>query len=418
MVERLRKIGFAKLTSVEDALEKLFSNIKFLEGESIETPKALNRIISDDIKSQINVPGFDKSAMDGYAVVAEDTFGASTSNPKYVKKVGKIEIGEDTDLELKKGEAIRISTGAMIPNGADAIVKIEDTDIDENDKISIFNPVAPGKNVAKEGEDIQKGNVILEKGTELKAEHIALLCSQGIDKIEVRKKPNISVFATGDELVEIGNPLGKSQIYNSNTPMIANLVRTYGGEVVLETTLKDDKSIIIQNLNEALKNSDIVLFTGGTSVGTQDYLPEVVNDHAEILTHGVAMRPGEPILMAHKNDKLIFCLPGTPVAAYVGFIKFAGPALRKMMDAKNTDPRKELIAEMDKDIPVSRMGYLHYLRVQLERKEEDKIIASSVRLKGSGIITSLTKSDGIVEISKEQEGIKAGEKVIVKILPS
>ncbi|MBD3195611.1 MAG: hypothetical protein GF317_11175 [Candidatus Lokiarchaeota archaeon] len=415
MIERLRKIGFAKLTSVEEALEKLFAKIKIINSKEIETLKALNWIIAEDIESQINVPSFDKSAMDGYAVVAEDTFGASPSNPKYVNKVGKIEIGEDSDLKLKKGEAIRISTGAMIPDGADAVVKIEDTEIDEDDKIRIFNPVAPGKNMAKEGEDIQKEQIIIDKGTELKAEHIALLCSQGIDKIKVRKKPNVSVFATGDELVEIGNPLGKSQIYNSNTPMIANLVRTYGGEVILEATLKDNKSLITQNLTDALKSSDIVLFTGGTSVGTQDYLPEIVSKNADILTHGVAMRPGEPILIAHKDEKLILCLPGTPVAAYVGFIKFAGPALRKMMGAMETDPRREIIAEMDKDVPVSRMGYLHHLRVQLKQNEH-KFIASSVRLKGSGIITSLTKSDGIVEISKEQEGIKAGEKVVVKVL--
>lgn len=415
MVERLRKIGFAKLTSVEDALNKLFSNLTQVRTEKIETPKALNRILAESIESKINVPGFDKSAMDGYALVAEDTFGASPRNPKKIIRVGKIEIGEASDLNLKKGEAIRISTGAMIPEDADAVVKIEDTEIDENNEITIFNPVAPGKNVAKQGEDIHKGEKILNKGTDLKSEHIALLCSQGIDSIKVFLKPKVSVFATGDELVEIGNPLKRGQIYNSNTPMIANLVRTYGGEVILEATLKDDKTLITQHLNNAIETSDIVLFTGGTSVGTQDYLPEIVNENATVLTHGVAMRPGSPILMARKDKTIIFCLPGTPVAAYVGFIKFAGPALRKMMDAKRTDPRKELIAEMDKDVPVSRMGYLHYLRVELDRKG-DEIIASSVRLKGSGIITSLTKSDGIVEISKEQEGLKAGEKVLVKIL--
>jgi len=416
MVERLRKIGFAKLTSVEDALDLLFSNTKTVNTEEIDTPKALNRIIAEDIESEIDVPGFDKSAMDGYALIAEDTFEASPNNPKFVKKVGKIEIGEASDLSIKRGEAIRISTGAVIPNGGDAVVKIEDTEIEENNIIKIYNPVAPGKNVAKQGEDIHKEEIILKKGTELKAEHIALLSSQGIPKILIRKRPRVSVFATGDELVEIGEPLSKSQIYNSNTPMIANLVRTYGGEIISEATVKDDKSFITEKMLQAIPSSDIVIFTGGTSVGTQDYLPEVVNENANVLTHGVAMRPGEPILIAHKNETLIFCLPGTPVAAYVGFLKFAGPAIRKMMGAKETDPRKELIAEIDKDIPVSRMGYLHYLRVYLEIKE-DKIIARSVRLKGSGIITSLTNSDGIIEISKEQEGLKAGEKILVKLLP-
>jgi molybdenum cofactor synthesis domain-containing protein len=415
MVERLRKIGFSRLISVEDALNKLFSVIEPIRAKEIDTTKALHRIIAEDIESKIDVPPFNRSAMDGYAIKGEDSFEASPRNPKTVKKVGKIEIGEDSDLSIQNKEAIRISTGAVIPSGANAVLKIEDTEIDAKDNITIYHPVAPGKNVAKQGEDIKKGEIILEKGTELKPEHIALLCSQGIATIKVKDKPHVSVFSTGDELVEVGNPLEKSQIYNSNTPMISNLVRIYGGRVIKEATLKDDKSLITQNLNETIESSEVIIFTGGTSVGTQDYLPEVVNENASVLAHGVAMRPGSPILLSYKGSSLIFCLPGTPVAAYVGFLKFAGPAIRHMMEAKETDPRKEIIAEIDRDIPVSRMGYLNYLRVSLERKK-DKIIAKSVRLKGSGIISSLTQSNGIVEISKEREGLKAGDKVIVKLL--
>jgi molybdenum cofactor synthesis domain-containing protein len=416
MVERLRKIGFSKLTSVEDALNLLFSKVQSTRTKEIETSKALHRVLAQNIESQIDVPSFDRAAMDGYAVVGKDTFGASPKNPKSIKKTGKIEIGEVSDLSMESGEGIRISTGAAIPSGADAVVKIEYTEIDENDQITIYNPVAPGKNVSKRGEDVKKGELILEKGTELKPEHLALLASQGIAKVQVKEKPDVSVFSTGDELVEVGNPLKRNQIYNSNTPMISNLARVYGGNIVIEDTLKDDKSLITERLKEAIELSDIVIFTGGTSVGTQDYLPEVVKENASVLVHGIAMRPGSPVLLAHKDGTLIFCLPGTPVAAYVGFLKFAGPALRKMMDAKNLDPRKDLIAVMNKDIPVSRMGYLNFLRVSLERKE-NKIIAESVRLKGSGVISSLTEADGIVEISKEREGLKEGEKVVVKLFP-
>lgn len=416
MVERLHKIGFSKLISVEDAVESLLSKVDLTGTVEIETSNALRRIIAQDIESQIDVPSFDRAAMDGYAVVGKDTFGASPKNPKTVQKTGKIEIGEVSELSMKSGEAIRISTGAAIPPGADAVVKIEDTEIDDNDQVTIYNALAPGKNVSKAGEDIKQGQKILDKGTELKPEHLALLASQGMDKLKVKDKPRVSVFSTGDELVEVGNPLKRNQIYNSNTPMISNLVRVYGGEVVMEATLRDDKSLIAERLHEAIDNSEIVVFTGGTSVGTQDFLPEVVRENAALLVHGIAMRPGSPILLAHKDGTLIFCLPGTPVAAYVGFLKFTGPALRKMMDAKILDPRKELVAVMNRDIPVSRMGYLHFLRVSLERKE-DKIIAESVRLKGSGVISSLTEADGVVEISKEREGLKKGEKVIVKLFP-
>ncbi|TXT62895.1 MAG: Molybdopterin molybdenumtransferase [Promethearchaeota archaeon] len=415
MVERLRKIGFATLTSVEEATEKMLSNINHIQSEEVDITISFRRITANDIKSRIAVPSFDRSAMDGYAVFAEDTFGASPQNPKKVQKVGTIEIGEVSSRSLRKGEAIRISTGAAIPKDANAVVKIEDTE-EENNEVTIYNALTPGKNVSKRGEDIKPNKIIIEKGVELRAEHIALLSSQGIQSIPVKKKPKISVFSTGDELRELGEPLGQNQIYNSNTPMIANLVNVYGGEVILQATLKDNKKLIENHLLKSIESSDIVIFTGGTSVGTQDYLPEVVGEHATILTHGVAMRPGEPILIAHKENTMIFCLPGTPVAAYVGFLKFTGPALRSMMDAKKLDIRQELPAIIEKDIPVSHMGYLHHLRVYLEKKEET-IIAKSVRLKGSGILSSLTQSDGIVEISKEREGLKAGERVIVKLSP-
>ncbi len=415
MIDRLRKIGFSKLTSVEDATERMFSTLNFTQTEEIKVNNALRRITAEAIRSKIDVPSFNRSAMDGYAVIAEDTFGASPNNPKIVEKIGKIEIGEVSPLSIHKGEAIRISTGAALPEGANAVIKIEDTE-KKNNKIILYNPVTPGKNVSKQGEDIKKDEIIVKKGTELRAEHIALISSQGIETVFVRKKPKVSVFATGDELIELGQPLGKNQIYNSNTPMISNLVNTYGGYVILESTLKDDKALIQKNLLNSIKDSDIVIFTGGTSVGTKDYLPEVVSEHATILAHGIAMRPGSPLLIALKNNTLIFCLPGTPVAAYVCFLKFAGPAILKMMDAIKLDPRQELQAIIQKDIPVSHMGYLHHLRVYLEKKE-DKFIAKSVRLKGSGILSSLTESDGIVEISKEREGLKAGEKVMVKLFP-
>ena len=415
MIDRLRKIGFSKLTSVDEATEKMFSRINFTQTEEININNTLRRITAEEIRSKIDVPTFDRAAMDGYAVIAEDTFGASPKKPKNVKRIGKIEIGEVSSLSIHKGEAIRISTGAALPEGADAVIMIEDTE-KENNKIIIYNPIAPGKNVSKQGEDIKKNEIIIQKGTELGAEHIALISSQGIENILVRRKPKVSIFATGDELVELGKPLGKNQIYNSNAPMISNLVKIYGGKAILESTLKDNKVLIQQTLLNSIKESDIVIFTGGTSVGTQDYLPEVVSEHAIILTHGIAMRPGSPLLIALKDSTLIFCLPGTPVAAYVCFLKFAGPAIRKMMDAQKLDPRQEVQAIIQKDIPVSRMGYRHYLRVYLEKKE-DEFIAKSVRLKGSGILSSLTESDGIVEISEEKEGVKAGEKVIVKLFP-
>lgn len=415
-MERLRKIGFSKLTALEDALNKLSSHIKLSSVEEIETVASLNRILADDITSEIDIPPFDRSAMDGYAVKAEDIFEASLKNPKKIKKVGIIEIGESPTQVLKRGEAIRISTGAAMPDGADAVIKIEDTEI-ENDLITIYTSLVPGKNVSKKGEDIPLGTQILNQGVEIKAEHIALLSSLGIEKINVRKNPKISVFATGNELLEVGTLLEKNKIFNSNTPMISNLVQIYGGKVIKESTLKDNRKILKTALIEAVKDSNIVIFTGGTSVGTKDHLPEVIHENGTVLTHGIAMRPGSPILIGYLKDTLVFCLPGTPVAAYLCFLVIVGPTIRKMMGCSKIDPRIEINAIINKDVPISSLGYINYLRVKIE-KIKNHFIAIPVKLKGSGIISSLTKSDGIIEIQASQEGLKNGDQVTVKLHPT
>ena len=414
-MERLKKIGFSKLTSLEDAIKALNNRIKLGPNEKIKIINALNRILANDIESNIDIPPFERSAMDGYAIKAEDTFGASPKNPKKIKLIGKIEIGEFSNCEIEKGEAIRISTGAAIPKGANAVIKIEDTEIDK-DSITIYNSLVPGKNVSKKGEDIPKGTNILKSGTELKPEHIALLCALGFDKIEVKCQPKISVFATGDELVEIGNPLEPYKIYNSNTYMISSLVKIYGGLVTRESMLKDNKESIKNSLMESQLDSQVIIFTGGTSVGTKDYLPEIILENGKILIHGIAMRPGSPILIGYISNSLVFCLPGTPVACYIGFLTVVGPTIRKIMGCLNPDPRIETIATIDRDVPVSGMGYINYLRVKVEKVKED-FIAIPIKLKGSGIISSLTEANGIVEIPATQEGLKKGTKILVKLFP-
>ncbi len=414
-MEKLRKIGFSKLTPLVDAMEKLFSKIHLNPIEEINIKEALNRTIAENIISGIDIPPFDRSAMDGYAIKAEDSFRASPKNPKKIKLTGTIEIGEALNLRIKKGETIRISTGAPMPEGSDAVVKIEDTEI-ENNIVSLYTSLVPGKNISKRGEDLEKSTLALSKGTELKAEHIALLTSLGSNKVKVRTKPKISIFSSGDELLEPGIPLESGKIYNSNTPMISALVNLYGGIVIRSESVKDDKDAIKNRLHEAAEDSQMIIFTGGTSVGTKDYLPEIINESGSVLVHGIAMRPGSPVLIGFLNKTLVFCLPGTPVAAYVSFLKISGPAMRKILGCSVLDPRIEVMAIIEKDVPVTGLGFLHYLRVKVE-KHENEFIAIPVKLKGSGVISSLTASDGIVEIPPDQEGLKKGERVIVKFFP-
>jgi molybdenum cofactor synthesis domain-containing protein len=414
-MERLRKIGFSILTGVEVALQHLLSISKEIDSEEIALQDALNRILAQDIVSVINVPPFDRSAMDGYALKAENTFGASPKSPKSVDLIGTVEIGETSNLEVQKGKAVKISTGAPIPLGADSVIKIEETELNQG-KVILYNAITPGKNVSTKGEDIKSGSLVLKKGLDLKAEHIALLSSLGINHLNVKKMPRVSIFATGNELIEPGFPLGKSKIYNSNTPMLSALVKLYGAMVIKEKTIRDEKAVIKEQLIEVLKDSDMVLVTGGTSVGTKDFLPEIIQEEGDVIDHGLAMRPGSPILTGIVRDKIVICLPGTPVAAYVGFIKLVGPTLRKMMGCMNLDPRIRLRARIEKDVPLSGLGYLHFLRVRLEEKEGE-FIANPVKLKGSAIVSSLTQSDGIIEIPPNNEGLKKGENVIVYLFP-
>ncbi|MFW9989868.1 MAG: gephyrin-like molybdotransferase Glp [Candidatus Odinarchaeota archaeon] len=414
-MERLHKIGFSKLAHLEDTMEKLLKKIKLNQTEEIEITKALNRILAEDIISEIDIPPFDRAAMDGYAIKAEDSFRASFKNPKQVKLIGTIEIGESSNLKINKDEVVRISTGAPIPKGSDAVIKIEDTEIREN-IVTIYNALTPGKNISKRGEDIKKNALALNGGIELKAEHLALLISLGFNQVKVRSKPKISVFSSGDELIEPDTPLLPGKIYSSNTPMISALINLYGGNVIRAETVKDDKKAIKAKLIESVEDSQIIIFTGGTSVGTKDYLPEIIHETGTILTHGIAMRPGSPVLIGFLKKSLIFCLPGSPGAAYITFLKISGPAIRKMLGCSVLDPRIEIVARIDKDVPVTGLGMFHFLRVKLE-KRENEFIAIPVKLKGSGVISSLTASDGIIEIPPNREGLKKGEKVIVKLFP-
>ncbi|MHA1149937.1 MAG: molybdopterin molybdotransferase MoeA [Promethearchaeota archaeon] len=414
-MEKLKKIGFSKLTFIEDAIKKLEPFVYKIGHEEIDINNSLDRVLADNIISPIDVPPFDRSAMDGYAVVAEDTFGASHSNPKSVILKGIVEIGEFNTLKIEKSEAIRISTGAPIPEGANGVVKIEETELKGN-TIKIYSPITPLKNISKKGEDMVKGTEVLRKGIEIKPEHIALLSSLGIKTIPVKLKPKISIFSVGDELVEVGNALVQGKIYNSNGPMISNLVQLYGGAVIQAKTLLDDKDLIIKHLKNSVKDSDLIIFTGGTSVGTKDLLPEIIQENGKIITHGIAMRPGTPILTSIIDNTLTFCLPGTPVAAYIGFLLIIGPTIRRLMECTIIDPRIEISAIISKDIPVSGLGFLNCLRVKIE-KHEGQLLAIPIRLKGSGILSSLTNSDGIVEIAPFQEGLRKGESVFVKRHP-
>ncbi|MHA1269777.1 MAG: molybdopterin molybdotransferase MoeA [Candidatus Helarchaeota archaeon] len=414
-VDDIRLKGFKSYTLVDDVKKTLQKLIKLMSLEKIKTVSALGRVISEDIFAPINVPHFSRSAMDGFAVKAKDTFGASQRSPIRLTIISKIKINEVSDKVIQDGQTIQIPTGGPIPDGADAVIKLEDVKL-INGQIEIYSPITPFKNIAKVGEDIKKGNLIVSKGTIIRPQEITLLLACNILDIDVYQKPRVAIITTGSELVEIGTSPKVGQIIETNSYSIISLCEIYGGLPERLGIIEDNMESLIQILEKSLKY-DIIVFTGGSSVGEDDLIPYVINNFPEgkILVHGIAMRPGSPTAIGLIQNKLIFCLPGFPVATMISFETFVGYTIRKMMNAKILDPRPIVKAILTRQIP-SQLGRRDYVRVKLDFDDEKmEYYAEPIRSGGSGIISSLVKATGIIEIPEDLEGYEKGSKVFVKL---
>ena len=303
---------FTNLIPFEEAKRILMENVKPIERvEEIDILHSLHRVLAEDVISPINVPPFSRAAEDGYAVRAQDTFGAGTYNPKELIIVEEINTGEFKEIEIKNGECVKISTGAILPKNADAVVRVEDTE-EENGKIKVYRAVHPGFDVAPRGEDIKKGEKILEMGTFLTPPKIGSLAAIGISKVKVYSRPKVAILPSGDELQKPGEQLKPGKIYDVNTYTISSIVKENGGEPVLFSYVRDEKKDIERKLKEALKY-DVVVFSGGSSVGDRDILIDVVSKYAKVLFHGVQIKPGKPTWCA-VGEKLIFGMPGFPTS--------------------------------------------------------------------------------------------------------
>ncbi|TFF88644.1 MAG: molybdopterin molybdenumtransferase MoeA [Promethearchaeota archaeon] len=411
----VRKKGFKSFKPVNETIKLLSSHLSVMPEEKVDTIDALGRILAQNIKSPVDIPHFSRSAMDGYAVKAEDTFGASLKNPKRLKIIDKIKINEVSKTIIRDKTAIEIPTGGPIPIGANAVIKLEDVRRDK-DNLEIYFPVAPFKNVAKKGEDVVKGDIILNKGKIIRSQEIALLLASSILKVKVIKKPSVAIITTGSELVKIDETPKVGQIIETNSYTISSLCQVYGGKPVRLNIVKDNEQALMESLNNAL-NYDIIAFTGGSSVGEFDLIPHVISkrNDSQMLVHGIAMRPGSPTAIFMIKNKPVFCLPGFPVATMISFETFVGYTIRKMMDANELDPRPKVKAILKRQIP-SRFGRRDYVRVKLiYDKEQGEYFAEPVRSSGSGIISSAVKADGIMEIPEDLEGYEKNSEIIVKL---
>ncbi len=396
-------MAFLKVVPLEEALDVINSFRLEPKVETVPLEEALGRVLAEDIVSPIDVPPFDRATVDGYALRAEDTFMASESEPVKLKVIGEVNAGDFPDFELKPGESVYISTGAPLPEGADAVVQFEDVDR-VGDEILIYKPAYPGLGVMKAGADIPKGRLLLKKGTKLGFKETALLSAVGMAEVPVFRKPKVAVISTGNELVLPGEELGPGKIYDINGRAITDAVRELGGEAVFLGMARDNRESLKALIEKGIECCDIVILSGGASGGVRDLTTSIIEELGEVKVHGIAIQPGKPTIIGLIDGKPVFGLPGYPTSCLTNFTLLVAPLLRRLIgrESEIRKVRKRLAHKV-----FSVKGRRQFLPVRIEG---DKALPI---LKGSGAVTSFVDADGFIEVPENVEILEAGEEVEV-----
>ncbi|UCH31738.1 MAG: molybdopterin molybdotransferase MoeA [Candidatus Bathyarchaeota archaeon] len=401
----VRLKGFKKLTLIDTALERFWKKLRptRLEPHLIPLDRALDRVTAALIIAESDLPSFDRSTMDGYAIKAKDTFGASKFKPKCFQLV--------YNEKIQHGETIEIWTGNPLPKGADTVVRLENTKKEE-DKVDVLVALAPGTNVSKKGEDAKKGHCVIEAGIRLNPYHLGLLAALGVRKVTVVKKPKVALLATGNELVEFGKMLKQNQVVEVNSIILSGLCSQLGAEAITLGIAQDDANEIEKRIKRGLAEADIVITTGGTSVGAHDLVPKVIErmESHSIVAHGIALRPGMPTALAVVQGKPVIILSGNPVAAAIGFEVFVRPLIHKLMGT-HYESRVKIQAKLTRKI-AGVLGRRVFLRVEVFEKDGE-FFAEPIRIKGSSIISTMTRANGYIIIPENREGLKEHELVTV-----
>ncbi len=415
------------MISVEEALEKILSYVEVLAAEEKPVLESLGQVLDEDVHSTIQVPPLDNSAMDGYAVQWESIRQASAATPRLLKVIGEVAAGGLPDKAVAPGTTIRIMTGAPIPSGADTVVPFEDTDEMTRQKkglshgdsweIGILNPIPQGANIRLAGEDIARGSLVLQRGTELRPAEIGVLASLGRTKVKVIRRPVVAVLATGDELVDAGQPLPPGKLYNSNSYSIAALILHYGGIPRVLGIARDNMASLVEKIAPGL-NCDMFITTAGVSVGDYDIVKDVLAKQGEIAFWTVRMKPGKPLafgVLRGKEGKKIpqLGLPGNPTSAMVSFEQFGRPAILKMLGKKKL--KKPTVQAVIEDSLQNRDGRRTYARAVV-LKANGGYYAKLTGPQGSGILTSMSLANGLVVIPEDVPQVKAGDVVQVQML--
>jgi len=386
-----------------------------LGEEEISLLEAHDRVLRENVVSVLEIPPFNRSTVDGYAVKAGDTFGAEENQPVTLSVRGVVNVGEPPNISIGKGEAAEIVTGAPIPDGADAVVMVEDTDR-EDVELRVYRAITKDENVMKKGTDIKKGETALKAGQVLSASEIGVLAALGLTKIKVFTLPIVAVLSTGGEITEPGKELPAGKIYDINAYSLSTAVRESGGKPVYLGVVPDDKAELRKALENALASADLVLTSGGVSVGPRDLTPQIVDSLGKlgVLVSGIAVKPGKPTTIALVGRKPVFSLPGHPTSALLMFHLLARPVIQIMSGRTATE------AKTVKALAAARMfsakGRRTFVMVKLKRNKLAGFVAEPVETGASGAITTLAKADGYVEVPENQQFIDAGEEVDVALL--
>ena len=405
---------FFKVKTLDEVL-KLIPSFQAGETETIPLSEAGGRILAEGIVSDIDLPDFIRSIVDGYAVRAASTFGASEGNPGFLDVKGTVAMGESPTFSVGLGEAAEISTGGMLPNGTDSVVMVEHTEAIDDSTIEVYRSVAPGQHVIEIGEDIRKRDAILTCHKRLRPQEIGILAAIGKETARVFRQPVIGIISTGDEVVPVNETPGPGQIRDINSYTLFELIKEIGGIPVTFGIIKDHYEALFDTCQKALEKSDMVLISGGSSVGARDFTIDVLSKlpKPDILVHGISISPGKPTILATSGKKAIWGLPGHVVSAMIVFKMVVRPFIEHI-GGKSATQMKPLTfpAQLSRNLS-SAQGRTDYVRVKI--LENDNGIWAEPVLGKSGLINTMIKADGLIEIGINTEGLDQG--TIVNVIP-
>jgi len=402
------------------AMLKSHLNLKEITQSNIEVvdiKTALHRILAEEVVAPVNLPGFNRSTMDGYAIGAEDSFGATDSLPSYLKIVGEIKMGAKPEFKINPGESAKISTGGMLPEGANAVMMVEYTEQIDDTTIEARRSISPWENVVREDEDLKTGEIILRKGSRLRSQDIGVLAGIGKTNIKIYREPKIAIISTGNEIIPAEGEPRIGQIRDINSYTLGACIEEAGGIPVYRGIIKDEVILVEQEIKKTIKEDKVeaVIISGGSSVGVRDVTLEVLNRLGKpgVLIHGVSVKPGKPTILAIADNRPIFGLPGHPVSAMIIFDLFVRPLISLLQGGQyNYNSAKEIEAELTCNI-VSDSGREDYVRVFVY-KEGEKYYAEPI-LGKSGLISTMVRASGLIKIGLNIEGVEKGSKVVAKL---